>query len=113
MKKYTKEEFSKKWPMDEIPDCIRECAVAWATPSKLFIEDTVKLARDMLEATEKYRLEYAKQECVKLLDFLYASAVETIPKITQKEFMWLLDLSVKLKDSKELYEYYHSKNTNQ
>jgi hypothetical protein len=71
MKRYTKEEFARKWPMNEIPDCIRECAVAWANAfDYLSLEDTVKLARDMLEATEKYKLEYAKQQVVSVLKWV-------------------------------------------
>jgi hypothetical protein len=65
-----KEEYTKKWPMDEIPDNIRELAVAWGEPFNLFIEDTVKLARDILEATEKNKLEYAKQRSIAFAEWM-------------------------------------------
>jgi len=51
----TEQQLRKKWPMDNIPDEVRELAVAWASPCKLDLRDTVKLARDILELFEKMR----------------------------------------------------------
>lgn len=43
----------KKWPIEAVPDCIRAIAVIWGDAMDLSFGDTVKLARDILEATEK------------------------------------------------------------
>lgn len=107
-KAYTKEEYMKKWPIDEIPDNIRELAVAWGAPFHLFIEDTVKLARDILEATEVNRKDYAKQECIELLNWMFAGAAETIPYPGPN--MWLRDLSDEYKDSAALYDAFSTQN---
>jgi len=52
MKAYTEKELMKKWPMNEIPDNVREFAVAWGAPFHMGIRDTVKLARDILNVYE-------------------------------------------------------------
>lgn len=49
----TKDQFNEKWPMSKIPDSIRQVAVAWGDAHHWFIEDKVKLAQDILEATDK------------------------------------------------------------
>lgn len=63
----TKEEFNKKWPMSKIPDVIRQVAVAWGDAHDWFIADKVKLAQDILEATDKHISEYTKQ---RVLNFM-------------------------------------------
>ena len=68
----TEEEWNKKWPMSKIPDSIREVALAWS--GHLFIRDKVKFAQDLLEATEKYRLEYASMQSVAFLKWLRTNA---------------------------------------
>jgi len=104
-KGYTKEEFSKKWPIDEIPDCIRECAVAWAKPFNLFIEDTIRLARDMLEATEMHKKEYSKSKAIDFADWLFETHWRKHP---DEENLWYLpsddfDIPPEEKSSNELY----------
>jgi len=58
----TNADLEKKYPMTEIPDAVREAAVAWGP--HLFIRDKVKLAQDMMLATEAARNEYAKQVAI-------------------------------------------------
>lgn len=70
----TKEQWDKKWPMSNIPDSIREVVVAWS--GHLFIEDKVKFAQDLLEATEKYRLEYATEQMVRLIENMSHRPIE-------------------------------------
>lgn len=80
-KAYTKKEYMEKWPIDDIPDNIRELAVAWGAPFHLFIEDTVKLARDILEATEKSKLDYAKTISISFGKFLGAGSDAQIERL--------------------------------
>jgi hypothetical protein len=95
----TTEYLDKKWPMGEIPDEVRKAAVAWS--DHLFIRDKIKLAQYMMEATESYRNQYAKQQCIELLNWMFAGAAETIPYPGPN--MWLRDLANEYKDSEAFY----------
>jgi len=66
----TKEEFNKKWPMTKIPDSIREVAVTWGDAHHWFIEDKVKLAQDILEATDKHIRELNKQQAIAFAEWM-------------------------------------------
>lgn len=70
----TEEQLRKKWPMDDIPDEVREFAVAWGAGCDLFIRDTVKLARDVLELYDKMRgkelLKSHQESCDQYLKWL-------------------------------------------
>ena len=46
--------------------------------------------------------EYAKQQCIELLNWMFAGASETIPYPGQN--MWLRDLGNEYKDSAALYD---------
>lgn len=57
----THDEAQKKYPMDEIPQEIRKLAVAWCegcgNPLMNDVREKMKLARDILIATEKTKAE--------------------------------------------------------
>lgn len=50
--------------MTKIPDAIGEVAVAWGDACHLSVEDKVKLAQDILEATDKHLSELSKQQSI-------------------------------------------------
>jgi hypothetical protein len=70
MQAMTKEEFNKKWPMSGIPDSIRAVAVAWGDAYGWFIEDKVKLAQDILEATDKHVSKISEQQAIAFAEWI-------------------------------------------
>lgn len=64
--------------MGKIPDAVRKAAVEWS--SHLFIRDRVKLAQDMLEATEEYRNDYAEQQAIAFVEWIDKNATRSMEK---------------------------------
>lgn len=56
--------------MSGIPDSIREVAVAWGDAHDWFIEDKVKLAQDILEATDKSVRKISEQQAITFAEWI-------------------------------------------
>ena len=78
----TKEELDEKYPMNKIPDAVRKAAVAWG--KHLFIRDKVKLAQDMMVATEEYR----KQECISFAEWINGEMYECFLHTDENVKFW-------------------------
>jgi hypothetical protein len=92
----TEEEWNKKWPMSKIPDGIREVVVAWS--GHLFIKDKVKFAQDLLEATEKHRLEYAQDQAIAFAEWLATWGWEMLDLNGPRSGMWVSPSNVQYGD---------------
>lgn len=65
--------------MTKIPDAIREVAVARGDACHLSIEDKVKLAQDILEATDKHISELSKQQSIKFAEWMSNNPLDFQP----------------------------------
>lgn len=97
----TKEEFNAKWPMTKIPDAIRKVAVVWGDAHEWFIQDKVKLAQDILEATDKLLSEQAEQRSIDFTGWILNHELDFQP--TAKNQIWIGVDMVKY-SSKDLYK---------
>ena len=84
----TKEEFNKKWPMSGIPDSIRKVAVAWGDAYNWFIEDKVKLAQDILEATDKHIQKTTQKQAVAFAEWINGEMYECFLHTDENVKFW-------------------------
>jgi len=97
----TKDQFNKKWPMTKIPDAIREVAVVWGDVHHWFIKDKVKLAQDILEATDKLMSERVKQQAIAFAKFINSYRTDYAPYWDGEHFMNELGENI---TTEQLYE---------
>lgn len=102
----TKEQFNKKWPMSKIPEAIREVAVAWGDAHHWFIEDKVKLAQDILEATDKLLLKTVKQQSIAFNEWLSDYGWERCDLNGPHSGKWVSDINIQygFKTISQLYK---------
>jgi len=88
----TKDEFNKKWPMSGIPDSIRAVAVAWGDAHNWFIEDKVKLAQDILEATDTRIQNVAELQSIAFTSWIASQEGENKIVLVDGQWYWESDV---------------------
>lgn len=94
--------------MSKIPDAIRQVAVSWGDAHHWFIEDKVKMAQDILEATDKLLSLQVKQKIVSFQEWIRSKGLYQDEEYNYWKSKHPKRFTMEAKSTEELYEIFLS-----